>query len=161
MGHAALKIDPADLLSISEIAKRCKIDRATCRSRLDDLGYEPDASSTSKNQLYPFDDEMALAIRSAKDTFSAVRIRDVRAAAQIKEIKLAEAQGLLVSVAETVEIVQRIVGTLYQEHTVRQPKRIAAKLAKAKNVASVKKILKTDTDRIMKSLRENFERFIN
>ena len=62
---------------------------------------------------------------------------------------------------ETVELVQKIVGQVYQECTVRQPKRIAAKLAKAKNVTEVRKVLKADMNRIMKSLRENFERFID
>jgi hypothetical protein len=63
--------------------------------------------------------------------------------------------------SEAVEMVQAIVSTLYQEYTVRQPKRIAGKLAQAKNVMAVKKVLKVDSDRIMKGLRENFERFIS
>lgn len=157
----ALKLEPkGELLSISAIAKRLKIHRATCSSRLEDLGFEADPSSTRKNQLFWFDEEMEFAIKSAKDTVSAMKIRDLRATAQIKELKLAEARAELVPMVEVTEMVQRIVGTIYQEFTIRQPKRIAAKLAKAKNVTAIKKVLKTDTDRIMKSLRENFERFI-
>ena len=75
---------------MSQIAKRVKLNRATVSSRLEDLGYEPDPSSTSKNQLYWFDDEMEFAIKSAKDTFSAAKIRDTRAAYMLKEHKLAE-----------------------------------------------------------------------
>lgn len=162
MAAAAVKNETAgpELISISEIAKRCRLDRATVRSRLDDLGYEADASSTAKNQLYAFDDEMEFAIKSAKDTLSAMKIRDLRAAAEIKELKLAEARGELVPMAEAVEIVQAIVGTLYQEYTVRQPKRIANQLAKAKNPTAVKVVLKKDNDRIMQSLRANFAKFI-
>ncbi len=154
------KIEP-DLLSISEIARRCGINRATAAARLDDLGYEPHESSTPKNKLFAFDDEMLFAIKAAKDSLSAAKIRDIRASSQLKELKLAEARGELVPMHEAIDIVQKIVSAIYQECTVRQPKRIAPKLAKAKNVAAVKKILKTDTDRIMKTLRENFERFIS
>ena len=149
-----------ELLSISEIARRLKLDKTTVRSRLEDLGYEPDDSSTAKLKLYPFNEEMEFSIKSAKDTLSATRIRDLRAAAEIKELKLAEARGELVPMHEAIEIVQKIVGTLYQEYVIRQPKRIGTKLAKAKNITAVKKVLKLDSDRIMKQLRDNFEGFI-
>jgi hypothetical protein len=162
MAAVAHKIEEpkAELISISEIAKRLKLDRATVRSRLEDLGYEPDPSSTAKNQLFPFDGEMEFAIKAAKDTFTAVNIRDKRASAELKELKLAEARGELVPMAETIELVQAIVGNIYQEITVRQPKRIGPQLAKAKNVTVVRQILKKDTDKIMQSLRTNFEQFI-
>lgn len=159
MGTAQPNLLP-DLLSISEIARRCGINRATAAARLDDLGYEPDESSTPKNKLFVFDDEMLFAIKAAKDSLSAAKIRDIRASSQLKELKLAEARGELVPMHEATEMVQKVVSSIYQEFTIRQPKRIAPKLAKAKNVTAVKKVLKTDTDRIMKTLRENFERFI-
>lgn len=149
-----------ELLSISEIARRCGINRATAAARLDDLGYEADESSTPKNKLFAFDDEMLFAIKAAKDSLSAAKIRDIRASSQLKELKLAEARGELVPMHEAIDAMQKVVVTIYQEFTVRQPKRIAPKLAKAKNVTVVRKLLKTDTDRIMKTLRENFERFI-
>lgn len=149
-----------ELLSISEIARRCGINRATAASRLDDLRYLPDESSTPKNKLFAFDDEMLFAIKAAKDSLSAAKLRDMRASASLKELKLAEAQAELVPMHEAIEMVQKLVSSIYQEFTVRQPKRIAPKLAKAKNVTAVRKVLKTDTDRIMKTLRENFERFI-
>jgi hypothetical protein len=163
MAAVAHKLTPTpelELLSISEIARRCGINRATATARLDDLGYDAHESSTPKNKLFAFDDEMLFAIKAAKDSLSAAKIRDIRASSQLKELKLAEARGELVPMIEAVEIVQKIVGAIYQEFTIRQPKRIAPKLAKAKNVTAVKKVLKTDTDRIMKTLRENFERFI-
>lgn len=158
--NAVAETPKSELISISEIARRCGIDRATATARLDDLGYEQDESSTPKNKLFAFDDEMLFAIKAAKDSLSAAKLRDMRASAEIKELKLAEARGELVPMYEAIEIVQKIVSSIYQEFTVRQPKRIAPKLAKAKNVTAVKKVLKTDTDRIMKSLRENYERFV-
>ena len=161
MGQAALKIEPKfELLPISEIARRCGINRATCAARLDDLGYQADETSTAKNQLFPFDDEMEFSIKAAKDSLSAAKIRDIRASSQLKELKLARERGELVPMHEVVEIIQRIVLTIYQEYTIRQPKRIGTKLAKAKNVVAVKKIQKADNDRIMKLLKANFEEFI-
>ena len=160
MGQAAKKLEQPELLSTFEIARRLGISRVTTALRLTDLGYEPDASSSSNRKLYPFDEEMQFALEAARDTISATRIRDMRAAAQTKEFKLAVMREEYVPMEEVTDIVQRIVSNIYQEFTVRQPKRIANRLAKAKNVSAVKKTLKTDTDRIMKSLRENFERFI-
>jgi hypothetical protein len=163
MGAVAVKHEPQGVwLNESEIAKKVKLHRQTVAARLDDLGYEPDPErSKVKLKVYWFDSEMEFAIKSAKDTVSAMKIRDLRATAELKEMKLAEQRGDLVSVAETIEIVQRIVGKMYQEFTIQQPKRIAAKLAKAKNAAAIKKVLKADTDGIMKNLRQNFERFID
>jgi hypothetical protein len=158
----ALKQQPkGEWLSESEIAKRCSLHRQTVASRLEDLGYEPDEErSNAKLKVYWFDDEMEFAVKSAKDTVSAVKIRDLRATAQLKELKLAEQRGELVAMAEATEMIQRIVKTLYDEYAVRQPKRVAGQLVKAKTQAAVRKILKTDGDRIMKLLRTNFERFI-
>lgn len=161
MGQAALKLEaPAELISISEMAKRLKLDRATVRSRLEDLGYEPDPTSTPKLQLYTWDAEVEFELKAAKDTVSAMKIRDLRVTAQLKEQKLAKERGELVPMAEAIDLVQAIVKKVYQELTMRQPTRLGGKLAKAKNIMAVKKILKTDNDRIMQSLSENFERFI-
>ena len=148
-------------LSESEIAKRVKLDRATVRGRLDDLGYEPDEErSNAKLKVHWFDDEMEFALKAAKDTVSAMKIREMRARAEKLEMQNAQTRGELVSMASAIDDMQKIVSWLYQEFTVRQPKRTAAKLAKAKNVTNVRKILKTDTDSVMKNLRMNFEKFV-
>lgn len=159
MAQAAVKIEFEDI-SISEIAKRCKLDRATVKSRLDDLGYEP-VLVEAKLTLYRFSEEVKFALLSAKDSISAAKLRDLRATYELKELKLAEARGELVERTEMTVLVQSIVGAIYQEYTVRQPKRIAMKLAKAKNLIEVKKVLKADSDRIMKMLKSNFAAFID
>lgn len=161
MGLAAKKIDNGpELLSISQIAKKLKLDRTTVAGRLEDLGYEQDPSSTEKLKLFPFDPEMEFALKSAKDTVSAMKIRDLRATAQLKEMKLKEQMGELVPMADAVDDMQKIIAWLYQEFTVRQPKRIAPKMARAKNATAIRTILKADTDAIMKNLQKNFEDFL-
>lgn len=163
MGAAALKPERSgEWLSESEIAKRVGLHRQTVAARLEDLGYEPDEErSTPKKNVHWFDAEMQFAIKAAKDSLSAAKIRDLRAGTALKELKLAEARGELVSMAEATEDLHAVVNWIFQEFTARQPKRIVAKLTKAKNAVAVRKILKTDTDTIMKNLRMNFEKLID
>lgn len=162
MKATALKTQPTyELLSISEIARRCGINRQTCAARLDDLGYEPDDTSTAKNQLYAFDDEMLFSIKAAKDSLAAAKIREIRARTAKIEMQNAKDRGELVPIGEVVDLSQRMAKTFYDEFAVRQQKRIAGQLVKAKTVAAVRKILKTDADRVFKTVRANFERYIN
>jgi hypothetical protein len=136
-----------------------KLHVQTVSSRLDDLGYEADEErSSAKNQVYWFDDEVEFAIKAAKDSLAAMKIRQLRAQSEKIEMQNAQARGELVAIGEVTDIIQRIVSTLYQEYAVRQPKRVAGHLVKAKTQAAVRKVLKTDGDKIMKLLRTNFER---
>jgi hypothetical protein len=155
----ALKEKPnGEWLSESEIAKRCRLHRQTVSSRIEDLGYEPDIErSNAKLKVYWFDDEMEFAVKSAKDSLTAIKIRDMRAAAQIKEMKIAEARGELVPKIEVVEVSQKLVSAIYKEFAVHQPKRLAARLAKCKTPADVTKLMKIDTEKFMAKLRGNFE----
>ena len=157
---AATKLKPTEgeWLSKSAIAKRVKLHVQTVTSRLEDLGYEPNEErSTPKNQVYLFDDEMEFAIKSAKDTVSAMKIRDLRATAQLKEMKLAEARGELVPMAEAVELSQKIVSAVYKEFSFNQPKRLASRLARCKTAAEISKLLKLDTEKFMAKLKGNFQ----
>lgn len=149
-----------ELLPISEIARRCGINRATAAARLDELGYQSDESSTAKNQLFPFDDEMEFSIKAAKDSLSAAKIRDIRASSQLKELKLAEAQGHLVPYADMVDLVQRVFGGMHKELG-RLPGELATRLAKAKTAVDVKRILKHAIERKMKMLRDDSDKVLN
>jgi len=162
MGQAALKLETkGEWLSESAIAKEVKLHRQTVASRLEELGYDPDPERTTANKkIYWFDDEMKFAILAAKDSLSAAKMHGVRLDNEIKKMKLAEARGELVQMAEVVELIQKFGVAIYQEMSVRSPKRIGAKLAKAKNVTDVKKVMKIDADKVLKILRDNFEGFI-
>lgn len=157
---AKLKQPRGELLPISQIAERLRMHRQTVTARLDNLGYQPHESSTAKNQLYWFDDDVEFALKAAKDDLDAARIRDLRAAAELKELKLAEARGELVEIAAVMDRVQTLFTRLYKESTQFQPKRLAGRLAKAKTAAEVTRILKGDTDKIFAKLRENDEAFV-
>lgn len=162
MGQAALKLEPVgEWLSESEIAKRCGIHRQTLIARLEDLGYDPDEErSSAKLKIHWFDEEMETAIKSAKDTSSAVRIRKDRADAMTKEFNLARLRGEMVPIADAIERMQAVLTALYKEFGVHQPKRLASRLAKAKTAADVGKILKADNDKIFARLREKDSEFV-
>lgn len=161
MGQAAKKVEVGpELISLAEVARRCGIHKQTCAARLEDLGYEPDPSSTAKLKLFPFDDEMEFAVKSAKDTVSAMKIRQLRADAQLKELKLAEQRGDMVPIVDVVDRVQIIFTKLYKEFAAQQPKRIGNRLARAKTVPEVLKILKLDTEKIFGRLHDNDEEFV-
>lgn len=161
MGEAArkLKFDESELLNVSKIAMRCGIHRQTCQARLDDLGYEPEIVK-AKEKLYRCDAEMIEAVKAAKDTLSAVKIRDLRASATLKELKLDEARGELVPMGEVIETVQKVMTAVHKAFSLQMPKRLSGKLARCKTTPEVSKILKAETDRIFTALRGNFEEFI-
>ena len=162
MANAAKKNEPkGEWLSEQEIAKRIGIHRQTLAARLEELGYEPDEErSNAKLKIHFFNDEMDFAVRKAKDSLDAARIRQIRADAQIKELNLAKARGEYVHIADTTERIQAVISKMYKELTQMQPKRVAPRLVKAKTVAEVTKILKLDTDKILARLRENDEEFV-
>ena len=162
MTQEALKLEAkGEWLSKSQIAKRCKIDRTVCGRRLEDLGYEPDEErSTPNNQVYWFDDEVEFAIKSAKDSLAAAKIRDLRATYELKELKLAEARGELVNYAKTVEIVQAIIVKMYKEVALAMPKRVGPRAAKAKSAAEATKIIKAEVEKVFARLRENDGEFV-
>jgi hypothetical protein len=162
MAKTAAKAKPpqGQLLPITQIAERLRMHRQTVAARLDNLGYQPHETSTAKNQLYWFDSDVEFAIKAAKDEIDAARIRVLRADAETKELKLAQARGEVVDIADVMDRVQAIFTRLYKESTQMQPKRLGSRLAKAKTVAEVTRILKADTDKVFAKLRENDAAFV-
>ncbi len=161
MAQTAKKQPPqGEFLSISDIAKRCGIHRSVCAERLDALAYEPAEGSNAKLKLFWFDDEMEFAVKSAKDTASALKIRGLRLDNEIKANKLAEARGDLVDFNEITGRVHEVISRMYKEFALHQPKRLAARLARATTAAEVQKILKLDTAKVMSKLRESDESFV-
>lgn len=157
MAEKAVKTEPkGEWLSKMQIAKRCKLDRQTTTNRLEELGYEPDEErSTSNNHIYWFDDEMEFAVKSAKDTVSAMKIRQLRADAQLKELKLAEARKDLVPITDAIERFQAVIKAMYQEFAIQQPKRLGSRLAKSKTTQEAVSLIKLDTEKIFGRLREH------
>lgn len=148
-----------ELLSISKIAMRCNLDRATCRKRLDLNGYTPE-SEKNKEKLYRFDKEMEATLTESQDKLTDIRIRKETADAQLKELKVREANGELAPVAEFVDAVQKIFSALYQDIAVRQPSKIASKLHRAKSQAEIAGILKAENTRAFTAIRRDFGKYL-
>jgi hypothetical protein len=161
MGAAALKIKKPkfEMLSIQKIAFRCGLDRGTCKKRLDALGYKPE-NDAEKLKIYRFDEAMEADLLESRDKLTDVRIRDMTAAAELKEIKAAEARGELVPVNEVIDQTQALFGAMHKELAVRMPRELSAKLAKAKTSTQVNAILKVAVDRRFKTLRDDFEKYL-
>lgn len=159
MGQAALKLVDYERANISQLAEDFDLDRASVRKRIQEAGIEP-IEEKAKEKIYELTPRLAAILSNIDSPLSEAKLRRETAEAEMRELKLAEMKGDLIPMIEVVDIAQRIASTLYQEYAIRQPKRIGTKLAKAKNVAAVKSILKSDSDKIMKSLRTNFARFI-
>jgi hypothetical protein len=152
------KSTEAELLSIAKIAFRCNLDRATCKKRLDALGYEPE-SDGEKLKLYLFDAKMEAELTETNDKLGEVRIRKETATAEKIEIQVAQARGELASVSEFTDIVQRLFGGCYKEN-IRMIKRWAPKIAKMKTSAEVEKYMLGEYQRFSNSLRADFSKFL-
>jgi hypothetical protein len=63
-------------------------------------------------------------------------------------------------VGEFIDVVQRLFGAMHKEIAVRMPKRLAARLAKAKNPAEISKILSADLNKTFNDLREDHSKFL-
>lgn len=143
-----------ELLSIQKIAFRVGLDRATCRKRLDALGYTPEKEE-SKLKLYRFDADMDAALTESQDKLTDVRIRKETAAARLNEMKVLQQEGELIAVTDVEDYLQRLFKALYQEAVVRMPKRIASTLAKKKTAAEVNDVLNEQLGKIFLTVRED------
>jgi hypothetical protein len=151
--------DDFEELSIQQIALRCGLDRATTKKRLDQHRYEP-AINGKKLKIYRFDAEMEARLTESDTKLTDAKTRKETAAAQLAEIKVAKEIGELASVGEFIDVVQRLFGAMHKEIAVRMPKRLAARLAKAKNPAEISKILSADLNKTFNDLREDHSKFL-
>lgn len=143
-----------EMLSISKIAMRCGLDRATCRKRLDENRYEP-VEIKAKEKIYLFDKDMEEVLTEVQNKLTDVKIRKETAAAQLAEIKVREQSGELIAVSEVEDYLHRLFKSLYQEAVVRAPKRLAVSVKKAKTTAEAAEILTTAFGAIFNTVRED------
>jgi hypothetical protein len=160
MSMAAAKAPEFEELSIKAIAERVGLDRATCKSRLDQHGYEP-VREEAKLKVYRFDAEMEAKLTEQNFKLTEAKTRKEIADAEMKELKLREAKGELVAVDEVMDLIGRLFNAMFQDLAVRQPARLANKLFKAKTTADVAKILRADTNRVFSILGDDHEKILN
>lgn len=143
-----------ELLSISKIAMRCGLDRATAKKRLMLAGYEPE-QVREKEKLYRFDAEMEAALTEVNDKLVDVKIRKETAMAHLAEMKAMQQNGELIAVSEVEDYLQRLFKALHQEVCVRFPKRVAGQMSKAKTAGEASEILTAGLGGIFNKVRED------
>lgn len=143
-------------LNISKLAFRFELDRATVRKRIGDAAIEP-FDVKAKEKTYELTPRLAAVLAKIDSPFDEAKLRSVTADAQLREIKVAQAEGQLVPLTEMIDLTQRLFGSMHRELAVRMPKEISRRLAKETTSAAVQKILKAAADRRFKTLRDNWE----
>lgn len=152
------KVPAGDLMNISQIARRIKLDRATTVKRLEANGFEP-IDIKAKEKTYRIDAVMLAQLTIKSDERLAAQIRKDKAAAEKIEMQNAQSRGELVPAAEFIDVTQRLYGTQYKE-SVRMFKRIASRLAKMKNAADIERLLLAEFQKLSNTLRADFKKFI-
>lgn len=158
MTVAAVARSKFEELSISQIAERCDLDRATTKKRLEHHGYKP-ISVKAKLKLYRFDVVMKAKLTAKADVLTDIRARKETAAAEKIEIEVATKRGELVPAAEFLDVVQRLFGGQYKEQ-IRIFKRLAPRLAKMKSAPDIERLLLTEYQKFSNSLRADFKKFV-
>lgn len=146
-------------LSISKLAFRFELDRATVRKRLNKAGIKPN-SEREKEKLYLLTPELEQILAETNDNLDATKLRKLDAEADLKEIEVQKRRGELVSVAEFTEAVQQIFGTLHKKLAVQLPKRISARLAKLATQNEIAEILSQEIGKEFSNLRNNHQQFL-
>lgn len=146
-------------LSISQLAFRFELDRATVRKRLQKANIEPH-SEREKEKLYLLTPELEQILAETNDGLDAVKLRKETADAELKEIKVAEARGETASVAEFTEVVQQLFGAMHKKLAVQLPKRVSLRLSKAATQAEISRILTQEIGKEFTDLRNNHKKFL-
>lgn len=162
MAQAALKmpIEQAktskyELLSLLGMAMKHGVDRQTVKKRLDEAGLEPFSVKT-KEKLYEQTPLLLSVVTQPGGKLDEVKLKTATAQMKLVEMKVDQAAGGLVPLGEMIDVTQRLFGAMHKEIAVRQPQRLGSKLARAKTAAAAAKIVKADTERIFKTLRDDW-----
>jgi len=143
-----------ELLSISKLAFRFDLDRATVRKRIAEARIEP-VSVAAREKLYELTPRLEAVLEQIDAQLTEAKLRKESAQARIAELKVAEAEGELISVSEVEEYLQKLFRALHQEVCIRFPRQIARAVNNAPDAAAVAGILGTRLDSIFSRLRED------
>ncbi len=157
-GNSEAAIGECEILSLSKLAFRFDLDRATVRTRLEEAGIVP-VEARAKEKLFELTPRLEKILDQSNTKLTAAKLQRELANARLAEIKVGEAEGDLAPVGEFTDVVQRLFGGNYKE-MVRMIKRWAPRMVKMKNVAEAEKFMLTDYQKFSNSLRSDFEKFL-
>jgi transcriptional regulator with XRE-family HTH domain len=149
------KTQPAgEMLSISKLAERFDLDRATVRKYLAAAGVEP-RKETKREKLYLLA-EVEPYLSNPSDPLAAARLRKLEQESDLLDLKLRRERGELVSITEVGDEIQAVFKLLYQRVAVQYPREIAAQLYKAESPGQITDIMRHDMGRIFNEIREDY-----
>lgn len=142
------------LLSITALARKFNLDRATVRERL--VSINPDKIEGAE-KLY---DLKAVQFLLSQDAKAKAQLRKLQAEADLKEHSLAVQRGEYASAKEFADITQKIFSKLFQKLAVDLPGKNAKKLHKANSAAELKKMLQKEIGKEFDNLRDDFKKYL-
>jgi transcriptional regulator with XRE-family HTH domain len=141
-----------DLLSLSQLARLCGLDRATVTKRLKDV---PPDDEQPKKKLYRLESALPALIAGANAEMDGAKLRKIQADADLRELELKRERGDVISVRDVRNHAQALVRGLHQRAAVRMPTEIAPALYKAESPAQVTEILQRELGRLFNDLRDD------
>lgn len=149
-----MKQQAEELLSISKLAERFELDRATVRKRLAAASVAP-RRETKREKLYAVA-EVEAYLSNVGDPLEAARLRKLQQESDLLELRLARERGELVSAQEVGDELQEVFKRLYQRLAVQYPREIAQQLYKAESPGQITDIMRHDMGRFFNEIREDY-----
>ena len=148
------------LVSLSQLAEHCEVDRSVARRKLQAAKIKPEKSAT-KLKLYEQTPEVeALLEETGNPRMDEVKLREAEASARLKELKVDRESGRLVDFDEACEVFGKAIKGLYDRLKVDYPPKAGVRLHKLKTGRDVTAALRRDFDKIFGEFRADFRRFI-
>jgi len=147
-------IPKSDLFSVSELAKRFQLDRATVTKRLEKV--KP-VSEAANKKLYDIAEVEDLLSEDALDEAKLAKLNTER---ELKEHQLKVARGEYAPVDEFKDIVQRIFSNLHKRLAVQLPRKLTRKLLHANSETEINEILGSNISTVFDELRTDYKKFL-
>lgn len=149
-----------EILSISKLAFRFNLDRATVKKRLVEANVQP-VEESENEKLYELTEELQSILTFTTKPIDLAKLETVQTTNEIKKLELQKRKGELLTVVEVKDAVNGIFGGLQKEIVQNLPKKIAPKLKRAKTIAEITAILKQELDVPFGELASDYTKFLN
>jgi transcriptional regulator with XRE-family HTH domain len=152
----AKKAGKNELLSLTQLAARLRINRGTLSRKLSGLKF---VSGPKGARLYPLSEVEAL-LNEAKDpALLEARRRKLTAEAELAELKLQRERGELVLAQDVRDDVTEVIRGVHQHFTVTAPATLAPQL-RGKSVSQMEATLRGDAEQFFQGLRAEHEGYL-
>ncbi len=143
-----------DLLSLTQLASKLRINRGTLSRKLSGLKF---VSGPKGARLYPLSEVSALLDEERDPQLLEARRRKLVAEAGLAELKLKRESGELADVREVAAAYTEVIRAFHTELSVVMPERLAPRLA-ARTQGQAKQVLREEVERVFRGFREEHAR---